>query len=54
MIDGNQFTFYANGKQIGQVQDDTHGEGRFGVVIGSADTSEFKVRVDEIAVWNLP
>ena len=51
---GNQFTFYANGKQIGQFQDDTHKEGRFGVVIGSANTSDFKTQVDEIAVWNIP
>jgi len=54
MLDGNQFTFYANGKQIGQFQDDTHREGRFGVVIGSANTPDLKVIVDEIAVWNLP
>jgi len=54
MVDGNQFTFYANGEQIGQVQDDTHAEGRFGVVIGSANTPDLKVRLDEIAVWNLP
>ncbi len=54
MLDGNQFTFYANGKQIGQFQDDTHREGRFGVVIGSANTPDLKVNVDEIAVWNLP
>jgi hypothetical protein len=54
MLDDNQFTFYANGKQIGQFQDDTHREGRFGVVIGSANTPDLKVNVDEIAVWNLP
>ena len=54
MVKGNQFTFYANGKQIGQFQDDTHLEGRFGVVIGSANTPNLKVRLDEIAVWNLP
>ncbi len=54
MLNGNQYTFYANGKQIGQYQDDSHREGRFGVVIGSANTPELKVRVDEIAAWNLP
>ena len=54
MVDGNQFTFYANGKQIGQFQDDTHLEGRFGVVIGSANSPDLKVNVDEIRVWNLP
>jgi hypothetical protein len=54
MVNGSQFTFYANGKQIGQIQDDTHMEGRFGVVIGSANTPDLTVRLDEIAVWNLP
>jgi len=54
MVNGNQFTFYANGKQIGQYQDDTHREGRFGVVIGSANTPDLKVRVDEIAYWDIP
>ena len=54
MVNGNQFTFYANGKQIGQYQDDTHRGGRFGVVIGSANTPDLKVRVDEIAYWDLP
>jgi hypothetical protein len=54
MLNGNQFTFYANGKQIGQFQDETHLEGRFGVLIGSAITPELKVNVEEIAVWNLP
>jgi hypothetical protein len=54
MVNGDQFTFYANGKQIGQFQDDTHREGRFGVVIGSANTPDLIVRVDEIGAWNLP
>jgi hypothetical protein len=54
MLNGNQLTFYANGKQIGQFQDDTHLEGRFGVVIGSANTPDLKVRAEEIAVWNIP
>jgi hypothetical protein len=45
---------YANGKLIGEYQDDTHGEGRFGLFVGSADTPDVKVYVDEIAYWDIP
>jgi hypothetical protein len=54
MANGNQFSMYANGKLIGEFQDDTHGEGRFGVLIGSVSTPDVEVLVDEIAYWDLP
>jgi hypothetical protein len=54
LVDGNQFTFYINGEQVGQVQDDNHLEGRFGVSIGSVNTSDLEVLVDEIAYWDVP
>ncbi|MBE9474467.1 MAG: DUF1080 domain-containing protein [Chloroflexi bacterium] len=54
MVNGNQFSMYANGKLIGEFQDDTHREGRFGVFIGSVNTPDVKVLVDEIAYWDLP
>ena len=54
MANGNQFSMYVNGKLIGEFQDDTHGEGRFGVFIGSINTPDVKFLVDEIAYWDLP
>ena len=54
MANGNQLSMYANGKLIGEYQDDTHGEGRFGLFVGSADTPDVKVYVDEIAYWDIP
>ena len=54
MANGSQFSMYANGKLIGEFQDDTHGEGRFGVFIGSVNTPDVKFLVDEIAYWDLP
>ena len=54
MANGNQFSMYANSKLIGEFQDDTHREGRFGVFIGSVNTPDVKVLVDEIAYWDLP
>lgn len=54
MASGNKFSMYANGSLIGEYQDDTHSEGRFGVFIGSAVTPNFKALVDEIAYWDIP
>lgn len=54
MANGDKFSMYANGSLIGEYQDDTHSEGRFGVFVGSAVTPNFTVLVDEIAYWNIP
>jgi hypothetical protein len=54
MANGSLFSMYANNKLIGEFQDDTHGEGRFGVFIGSVNTPDLQVLVDEIAYWDLP
>ncbi len=54
MANGNKFSMYANGSLIGEYQDDTHSEGRFGVFIGSAVTPNFTTHVDEIAYWDIP
>lgn len=54
MVNGNQFSMYANGKKIGESQDDTHLEGRFGIFVGSANTPDVQFLVDEIAYWDLP
>jgi hypothetical protein len=54
MVNGDKFSMYANGSLIGEYQDDTHLEGRFGVFVGSAVTSNFTVLVNEIAYWDIP
>lgn len=52
--EGNRISMYANGKLLKEINDDTHQDGRFGVSVGSANTVEFKSRVDEIAYWDIP
>ncbi|UCD41034.1 MAG: hypothetical protein JSV69_10630 [Chloroflexota bacterium] len=54
MANGNKLSLYANGSLVGEYQDDTHLEGRFGVFIGSAITPNVTTEVDEIAYWNIP
>jgi hypothetical protein len=54
MANGNKLSMYANGSLIGEYQDDTHLEGRFGVFIGSAITPNVTDLVDEIAYWDIP
>jgi hypothetical protein len=52
MAEGNTIRLYANGKLITTVEDDTFDEGRFGLFIGSAETDNFKVYVEEVSYWD--
>ncbi len=54
MANGNRFSLYANGVLLKETSDDTHASGRFGVFIGSANTANFKVEVEEVSQWDLP
>jgi len=54
MASGERFSLYANGVLLKEFSDDTHASGRFGVFIGSANTSNFKVEVEEVSQWDLP
>ena len=54
MANGKKISMYANGSLLGEINDETHREGRFGVFVGSAATPDLRVRADEIAYWNLP
>jgi hypothetical protein len=54
MADGDTLSLYANGNLLKETQDDTFDEGKFGVFVGSANTSDFTVLDDEIAYWELP
>jgi hypothetical protein len=53
MADGNSFKLYANGKLLTEVIDSTYAEGRFGLFIGSINTVDFTVSVEEVAYWLL-
>lgn len=54
MAGGDTVSLYANGNLLKETQDDTFDEGKFGVFVGSANTSDFTVLDDEIAYWELP
>ena len=51
---GEKFQLYANGVQVAEFTDTVYSTGYFGLVIRSADTSNFQVAVNEIAYWDLP
>jgi hypothetical protein len=52
MTAGNQIALYANGNLLTTVQDDTYIEGSFGIFVGSDQTDDFTIYVDEMAYWN--
>lgn len=54
MAEGNRISLYANGKLMKEFNDDTYQEGRFGVGIGSVNTTDFNTWVHEIAYWDIP
>ena len=54
LLDGKRLSLFANGNQLKEISADAFEDGKFGVFIGSVNTEDFKVRVDEIAYWSLP
>ncbi len=54
MANGANFTLYANGKLLGEVQDATYPSGDFGLFIASAETPNFTVQVSAVSYWSLP
>lgn len=54
MADGETLSLYANGNLLEKTQDDAFDEGKFGVFVGSANTSDFTALDDEITYWELP
>jgi hypothetical protein len=50
---GDRYAFYANGKLLQEIKETTFTEaGLFGAFIASTNTTNFTVRMDEIAFWN--
>jgi hypothetical protein len=54
LADGRNLSFYANGNLLKEISDETHQEGRFGLFVGSVNTPDFTVRVDEVSYWEIP
>jgi hypothetical protein len=53
LAQGDRYAFYANGKLLQETKESTFTDaGLFGAFIASSNTSNFTVRMDEIAFWN--
>jgi hypothetical protein len=52
-MDGETIRLYANGQLLAEFTDDQFDAGKFGLFIGSPDTTNFTVYVDEVATWDL-
>jgi hypothetical protein len=48
---GTTLRLYANGHKLAEFTDSTFDHGQFGLVIGSANTHNFTVSVDQVAYW---
>lgn len=53
MTDGNDVKLFANGKLLGEYVIEDYPEGRFGLVVGSTNTDNFKVMVGSASFWDL-
>jgi hypothetical protein len=53
MTDGSEVKLFANGKLLGEYSIEDYPEGRFGLVVGSTNTDNFKVMVDSASFWDL-
>ena len=53
MTNGSDVKLFANGKLLGEYTIDSYPEGRFGLVVGSTNTDNFKVMVDSASYWDL-
>jgi hypothetical protein len=51
---GGQYRFYINGQQVGQASDNSFLNGGYGVLIGSKETVNFTIYVDELSYWLNP
>ena len=50
---GTTLRVYANGFKLAEFTDSTFDQGQFGLVIGSVNTNNFTVNVDQVAYWDL-
>ncbi|MGE5124436.1 MAG: NBR1-Ig-like domain-containing protein [Acidobacteriaceae bacterium] len=52
-LKGDTLQLYANKHKIGEFTDDTFDHGQYGLVIGSMNTENFTVYVDQVEYWEL-
>ncbi|HNT25274.1 MAG TPA: NBR1-Ig-like domain-containing protein [Anaerolineales bacterium] len=52
-LDGSTIRLYANSRLLAEFTNDQFDEGQFGLMVGSGDTTDFTVFVDEVAYWEL-
>jgi hypothetical protein len=50
---GNRLILYVDRKKLTEIQDTTYTNGKFGLFVGSVETDDLQIKVDEIAYWNL-
>lgn len=50
---GSRIILYVDRNKLTEVQDNTYKNGKFGLFVGSVETDNFQVEVDEIAYWIL-
>lgn len=54
MAEGNQMAVYVNGFLLGEFEDDSYVEGKFGVSVAASDTPGFTVTITDAEYWELP
>lgn len=50
---GSTLRVYANGFKLAEFTDNTYDHGQFGLVLGSVNTNNLTVNVDQVAYWDL-
>ncbi len=53
MVRGDQAKLFANDQLLGEYMLEDYPQGRFGLVVGSSETDNFKTFVDTVKFWNL-
>lgn len=54
MAKETDLTLYINGQKVNEVSDNAYLEGSFGVFVGSVDTEDLTIWVDQIRYWENP
>ncbi len=54
MAKGADLVLYINGQKVKEVSDNAYAEGSFGVFVGSVDTEDVTIWVDQIRYWEKP
>ena len=50
---GSTLRLYANGYKLSEFTDSTFDHGQFGLVIGSINTNNLTIYVDQVSYWDL-